>query len=170
MKIFSKNKLDKTILISVTLFAIISIITIYSSQTILKAEYQNLAIKQCMWYIIGSILTFFIVKIKNQHIVKFVWILYILGNISLLGLLFFGTAINNAKCWYTVKGIGTIQPSEFMKIILILTLARMLQTFHEKYNAPTILEEFLFLLKVGVVILVPCILTFLQPDTGVVLI
>ena len=170
MKRISKYKIDKIILFTTILFSIISIITIYSAQTILKEEYQNLAIKQTIWYTIGFIVAFIIVKIKNKNILKYVWPLYIIGIISLLGLLFFGTPINDAKCWYTIKGIGTIQPSEFMKIILILTLSKLIEEFHTKYHNPTIKEEFIFLLKIILVILPPCILTFLQPDTGVVLI
>lgn len=170
MKKLKKYNIDKSIIICIILFSLISIITIYSAQTILKEEYQDLAFKQFMWYCIGTIIIFIIMKIKNHNILKYVWILYILGNISLLGLLFFGTPINDAKCWYTIKGIGTIQPSEFMKIILILTLAKLIQEFHEKYSNPTIKEEFIFLLKVAAIVLIPCTLTFLQPDTGVVLI
>lgn len=165
-----RYNIDRTILVCILLFATISIITIYSSQTILKEEYQDLAQKQFFWYIVGFIIIFIIMKIKNYTILKYIWFLYIVGNISLLGLLFFGTPINDARCWYTIKGIGTIQPSEFMKITLILTIAKMIQNFHEKYANPTVKEEFIFLLKIVLIILPPCILTFLQPDTGVVLI
>ena len=166
----NKHKIDKTLLVCIILLAITSIITIYSAQTILKEEYHNLAIKQAVWYLIGSVIVIIIMFIKNSNILKYTWILYLIGNISLLGLLFFGTPINDAKCWYTIKGIGTIQPSEFMKIILILTLAQMIDKFHEEHSNPTPKEEFVFLFKVGFIILIPCILTFLQPDTGVVLI
>lgn len=165
-----RYNIDRTILVCILLFATISIITIYSSQTILKEEYQDLAQKQFFWYIVGFIIIFIIMKIKNYTILKYIWFLYIVGNISLLGLLFFGTPINDARCWYAIKGIGTIQPSEFMKITLILTIAKMIQNFHEKYANPTVKEEFIFLLKIVLIILPPCILTFLQPDTGVVLI
>lgn len=170
MKKKQRYNIDRTILVCILLFATISIITIYSSQTILKEEYQDLAQKQFFWYIVGFIIIFIIMKIKNYTILKYIWFLYIVGNISLLGLLFFGTPINDARCWYTIKGIGTIQPSEFMKITLILTIAKMIQNFHEKYANPTVKEEFIFLLKIVLIILPPCILTFLQPDTGVVLI
>lgn len=165
-----KFKYDKIILLCVIILAIISILTIYSAQTILKEEYQNLAIKQTIWYGIGFAITFIIIFIKNENILKHAWTLYIIGNISLLGLLIFVSPINDARCWYTIKGIGTIQPSEFMKIILILILAKMINDFHKSSPKPTIKEEFIFLLKVAGIILIPCILTFLQPDTGVVLI
>ena len=57
-----------------------------------------------------------------------------------------------------------------MKIILIIALGSLIQKFHEKDPNPSIKQEFLFLLKVMIVVLIPSLLTFLQPDTGVVLI
>lgn len=165
-----KYMLDPYLILFLTVFFIISVATIYSAQTILKDEYQSLAIKQIFWYIAGIFTIYIITKIKNDSILKITWILYIIGNVFLLLLLFFGTNINNAKCWFTIKGIGTIQPSEFMKIILIITIAKMINNFHQKYINPTVKEEFVFLIKVGATVLIPSILTFLEPDTGVVLI
>ena len=96
--------------------------------------------------------------------------MYILGNILLLLLLLFGTPINNSKCWFTIPGIGSIQPSEFMKIFIMLSLATMIHNFRCDYDNPTMKDEFIFLLKSFVLVLIPSILTFLQPDTGAVLI
>ena len=165
-----KYILDPYLILFLTVFFIISVSTIYSAQTILKDEYQSLAIKQIFWYIAGIFTIYIITKIKNDSILKITWILYIIGNVFLLLLLFFGTNINNAKCWFTIKGIGTIQPSEFMKIILIITIAKMINNFHQKYINPTVKEEFVFLIKISATVLIPSILTFLEPDTGVVLI
>ena len=166
----SKYKVDKYLLIPIILFVIISLITIYSSQDLLDKSYNTLVLKQIFWYSIGFGLVFLIMFIKNDFIFKYAWHLYIFGNISLLLLLIFGENINNAKCWFSLPGIGTIQPSEFMKIFLIILLAKLINNFNNKYTNPTIKEEFVFLLKIGIVILIPSILTFLEPDTGVVLI
>ena len=171
MKNISKYKVDKGILIPMILFAIISVVTIYSAQSLLGADMQNLALKQVIWYVIGFLIAYFIMFIGNDFIYRNIWILYGLGVLSLLGLFFFGTSINDAKCWYTLPwNLGTIQPSEFMKIILIMTLGSMIQKFNENFDNPSVMEEFKFLIKVGIVVGIPSILTFLQPDTGVVLI
>ena len=171
MKNISKYKVDKGILIPMILFAIISVVTIYSSQSLLGSDMQNLALKQVVWYILGFGIAYFIMFIGNDFIYRNIWILYGIGVLSLLGLFFFGTSINEAKCWYTLPwNLGTIQPSEFMKIILIMTLGSMIQKFHENFDHPSVMEEFRFLVKVGIVVGIPSILTFLQPDTGVVLI
>ncbi len=171
MKNISKYKVDKGVLIPMILFAIISVITIYSAQSLLGADMQNLALKQVIWYVIGFALAYFIMFIGNDFIYRNIWILYGIGVLSLFGLFFFGTSINDAKCWYTLPwNLGTIQPSEFMKIVLIMTLGSMIQKFNENFDNPSIMEEFKFLIKVGIVVGIPSLLTFLQPDTGVVLI
>ena len=169
MKYNSKLKIDISILVCIVLFAIISIVTIGSAQKLLTDE-TNLVFKQIMWYGVGFLLIVFIMFIGNKFLYKNAWILYIVGILSLILVLFFGADINNARCWFKIPGIGNIQPSEFMKIILIIVLGRMINDFKEKHNEPTVKQEFIFLIKVAIIVGIPSILTFLQPDTGVVLI
>lgn len=170
MKNISKYKVDQGILIVLILFAIISILTIYSAQSLLPSYMHDLALRQLIWYIAGFVIAYFIMFIGNEYIYRNTWILYWFGVILLVGLLFFATPINDAKCWFSIPGIGTIQPSEFMKIILIITLGTMIHDFNTNYSNPTVQEEFMFLVKVLIVVAIPSILTFLQPDTGIVLI
>ena len=168
MKKILKYKIDYFFVISIILFMILSILTISSSNKLL-ANVNNLALKQAGWYLIGIILLI-VVFIKTDFIYKHIEILYIIGNILLLGLLLFGPTINNSKCWFLIPGVGTFQPSEFMKIILIIMLAKEIDKFNTKYKKATVKDELFFLLRVGVIALIPLILTFLEPDTGVVLI
>ena len=170
MKITTNKKINLKILLPVFLMAVISIITIYSSLTYTSKSLGNLALKQFIWYLVGIILVIVIWKFGNNYLYKHTWFLYILGNILLVLLLFFGTPINNSKCWFTIPGIGSIQPSEFMKIFIMLTLAVMIHNFRSDYKNPTIKEEFIFILKTLIIVLIPAILTFLQPDTGAVII
>ena len=169
MKRVSRYQVDLGIIISLLIFSVISIITIYSAQSLL-IDTNDLYIKQIVWYVVGFLLAFFVMFIGNNYIYKNIWFLYGIGIISLILLLIFGTPINDAKCWFTIKHIGTIQPSEFMKIILIVTEAVLIDKFNNDFPNPSVKEEFMFLIKIGIVVLVPSILTFLQPDTGVVLI
>lgn len=170
MKNISKFKIDKWILICLIIFAFISIISVYSAQNLLPSYMNYLTIKQVLWYIIGFAVMFLIITLGNNVIIKNAWILYIIGIISLILLLIFGTPINDAKCWFNIPGIGSVQPSEFMKIILIIILARVTNDFNKEHPFPSIIDELLFLIKVFIIVLIPSILTFLQPDTGVVLI
>ena len=115
MKKISKFKVDKGIILAIVGFAIISILTIHSAQNLLPSYLHNLAIKQFVWYILGFLVAFFIMYIGNDFIYKHVWFLYIAGICTLIGLLLFADPVNNAKCWFSIPGIGAIQPSEFMK-------------------------------------------------------
>lgn len=164
-----KFQIDFSILLPVVLFAIIGITTIYSAESLLIEE-NNYALKQLIWYGIGTISIFLVILFGNKKIMKYAWYLYGLFVILLILLLFFGEPIHNSRCWFIIPKIGVFQPSEFMKIILILTLSNMIDAFQKKHPSPTLLEEFIFLLKVIIVVAIPSILTFLQPDTGVVLI
>jgi len=170
MKNISKYKIDKSILIPILVFALISVITLYGASSILPSTMSHLVTNQIIWYVVGFALIYFVMAIGNSYIYRIVWFLYGIGILSLIGLFFFGISINEATCWYQIKGIGTIQPSEFMKIVLIITNASLIAKFNEDFPNPSIREEFMFLIKIALVVLLPSILTFMQPDTGVVLI
>ena len=165
-----KNKINLKILIPILLLSIISIVTIYSASLYTSKSLGNLALKQTIWYLVGGVLVFLLVKLKNDYLYRHTWILYIVGNVLLLGLLLFGSPINGSKCWFTIPGIGSIQPSEFMKLFLMLTLATMIHNFRSDYNDPDVKTEIKFILKTLLIVLIPSVLTFLQPDTGCVVI
>jgi len=165
-----KEKINYKILVPIIFLSIISIITINSALTYTSSTLGNLALKQAIWYGIGWILVIILIKLKNEYLYQHTWFLYIFGVALLVALLLFGTPINNSKCWFSIPGIGSIQPSEFMKIFIMLTLAAMIHNFRKKYDNPTCLNEFVFLLKTFLIVLIPSVLTFLQPDTGSVFI
>ena len=165
-----KYKLDKILILCVSIFFIISILSIYSASMYLSPTLGNLALKQELWYLIGVIIIFLVIKFKNNFFYKYSWYIYLINVILLVGLLFLAPDINGSKCWYVIKGIGSIQPSEFMKISLILILAKVIDNFKKKKRKATLKEEFVLLIKVFFIILIPSILTFLEPDTGAVII
>jgi rod shape determining protein RodA len=170
LKNLSKYKVDNGLLVALLLMAIVSITTIYSAEQLLPMAMHDLYIKQSIWFIIGFIVAYSIMSLGNEIIYKNVWLLYGLGIAMLLLLLIFGTPINGAKCWVMLPGIGSVQPSEFMKIILIITLAHTINNFNERKKEPTVAEELKFLTHIAILVLIPTILTFLQPDTGMVII
>ena len=167
---FKKNKIDFSILGFVLMFFLISVITINSALTYLPKDVGNLALKQIIWYLAGFILILIIIKVKNEYLYRNAWFFYILCNLLLLCLLLFAPPINNSKCWFIIPKIGSFQPSEFTKISLMLVLGSMNNNFRLDYEEPSIKEEFIFLIKTFIVVLIPSILTFLEPDTGAVII
>ena len=166
----TKDKINLKIIIPIFLMAIISVVTIYSAMSYTSPTLGNLALKQFIWYLVGCVLVFILIKLKNEYLYRHTWFLYIFGNLLLLGLLFFAEPVNNSRCWYIIPGVGSIQPSEFMKIFIMLTLATMIHNFRNDYDSPTVREEFIFILKTLGIVLIPSVLTFLEPDTGSVII
>ena len=169
MKKISKYKVELSILIPIFLLFIISIISIYSTKDLLSVEYSNLWIKQIIWYLIGLVLAYTTMSLGNKFLYNNAYIFYIIGIISLVLVLFFGINVNNATCWFKIPFIGTLQPSEFMKIFLIITLSRMITDFNDTYKNPDIIDELKFLLKVLIIVFIPSVLTFIEPDTGAVI-
>lgn len=165
-----KNKIDFSIVIPIILFFIISIVSIKSAMTYLPADNGNIALRQVIWYLVGVILIIILFKLKNDYLYRNAWFFYIIGNILLISLLLFAPPINNSKCWFVIPYIGSFQPSEFMKIFIMLVLAIMISNFRDTTNHPSIKEEAIFILKTLIVVLIPSILTFLEPDTGSVMI
>lgn len=161
-------KVDKWLIFTALLFALISIFTISSAQKLIGVS--DLMTRQLIWYLVGFSFIIFVMKIKNSFFIKYSWVFYIIGVLLLGLLLIFGSKVNGAKCWFSIPGIGTFQPSEFVKIVLILTLANAINKFNDKYPNPSCFDEFKFILKVLFIVMIPSVLTFLQPDTGVVLI
>jgi rod shape determining protein RodA len=90
-------------------------------------------------------------------------ILYSISLASLVGLFFFAPEIRGVKSWYKI-GPVSVDPIEFIKIILIILLAKYFSTRHiEMYKIKHILLS-------GFFVFLPAVLIFLQPDLGSVLI
>ena len=170
IKNISKFKVENGIIIPIILFGIISIISIYCTKSTLGADFQDYWIKQGIWYILGIGLAYMMMFLGNKFLYNNAWWFYLLGVLSLVLVLFFGVTRKNATCWFKIPYIGTIQPSEFMKVFLIIILARLIHEFNEKYLEPTVYEEFKFLLKIIILVGIPSALTFIEPDTGAVMI
>lgn len=163
-----KINLDKTLILYVSIFAIISLISIYSASMYLSKALGNLVLKQAMWYAVGIIFIFIIYKLKISFFIKISPYIYLFNVILLLGLLFVGPVINGSRCWYIIEGIGSFQPSEFMKISLVLIEAYIIDKFSSKEKNAK--NEFKLIALIFITFLIPSILTFLEPDTGAVII
>ena len=81
-----KKKIDLGIIVPLLCFAVISLITIHSASTYISATLGNLALKQLLWYLVGMVLVFILLRIKNDYLYRNVWILYGIVNVGLLSL------------------------------------------------------------------------------------
>jgi len=160
-----KNNITLKLITCLFCFFIISLISVYSSLSIIKDNIGNIFFKQIIYYIIGTLLLL-IAYFKKKEIIKYSYLWYLGFNFLLLILLLLGVSINGSRCWLIIGPIS-FQPSEFMKISLIITLSKLLYKYDKKISMK---EEFKLLLTIFVILMIPSILTFLEPDTGVVII
>lgn len=163
-----RNKYSLNIIFSLIVFFVISFICIYSAKEIGSISTNNIILKQIIFYILGIIVLISCYFFKDI-IIKHSFMIYIILNLLLLFLLFFGVSINGSKCWIFI-GPFSLQPSEFMKIFLIIVLSKIISKYDYGKKKKDMKSEFFLLLKLFIITLIPSILTFLEPDTGVVII
>ncbi len=152
-----KNK----IIFLLIVFMIFSLINNYSAFFIMDS-YQNYFIKELIWYILGFFIIYLMAKVNIEILFKYSFYFYILGNLLLLLTLFIGTNVNGSTSWIDL-GPFNYQASEFMKIFILMFLYYF-STINKK------LSDWKYIVYSFGIILIPSILTFLEPDTGAVLI
>jgi len=153
-------KQKRQLLTIIFILMLFSLINNYSASYIMGI-YNNYFLKELIWYIVGFIIIFLMIKLNISLLYKYSFYLYLLGNLLLIITLIFGNEVNGAKSWLQIGPI-TFQPSEFMKIFLIIYL----YYFSNKYEK---LNNFKYIYKSLIILLIPSILTFLEPDTGAVI-
>ena len=159
-------KTNKTFIYILLIFFIISINSIYSFSFYLTKDTYSLVIRQSLFYLIGIIIVFVLLKIKPEKLFKYSFYIYIANILLLVLVLMFGKEVNGTKAWFNIPIIGTFQPSEFMKIGLILYLAKVI----DKQKLNNFKDEIMLVTNVLIITIVPSVFTFLEPDTGAVLI
>ncbi len=115
----------------------------------------ELKIKQTIWIILSLVLYFILSNLKLNKILKYSIIYYIIGILLLIFVLLTNNFTNGSRAWIDL-GFIYIQPSEIIKIALILISIK----YFDKINI------FLLLL----IYLIPMVLVFIEPDTGGVII
>ncbi|WP_044748662.1 FtsW/RodA/SpoVE family cell cycle protein [Bacillus alveayuensis] len=167
----SQQKLDYNLLFILFLMAIISAIAIDSAEPFLPLRLQevNFSQKQLVWYGIGAFVIAATMIIDYDRLFQIAWYLYGFGMLLLLGLELEvpGTqTIKGATSWYSLGLLGNFQPSELMKIFIIIVLSRIIVNHREKNPNPTLQDDFKLLGKLVGATLPPLLLLMKQPDLG----
>ena len=68
-------------------------------------------------------------------------LLYIFNVVMLIGVKLFGKDVNGAKRWFSLGPLGTFQPSELSKVIMIIVIAAFLAKHQDDLNEPKILGK-----------------------------
>lgn len=135
-----------------------------ASLNVIKSQPYFYVKAQAMWIATGIVIAVIVAAIDYQKFRRFSWWIYGL-NLALLAAVFaFGTAAKGAQRWIPVTASFNIQPSEFAKVFIIITLADFLAKRQGKLNRfRDFIPPFLF-------VAVPMALIFKQPDLGTTLV
>ncbi len=106
---------------------------------------------------IGLTLALFIARSRYELLLQWHWIVYAITNLSLVAVMFIGSTANGAQRWINIAGLQ-VQPSEFAKLGLIITLAAIL------HSEPASTMNAVF--RVLAIAAVPWVLVFLEPNLG----
>jgi len=159
-------KIDYLLIISFLVLVGIGIVTIYSAGTgsIEGGSLENLYIRQIYWALSGIVLFVLVLFLNFHKVSEYAIFIYGAGIFLLLITLLFGKRVRGAKSWITVIGGLGFQPSEFVKIAVIIALARFLERIGEDIHS---LKNVILTLAIG---LLPAGLILLQPDFGTALV
>ena len=150
---------------------------------ITKGNPSTYWLKQLIFYVMSFTLMIIVFKISNDRIYSSMWIIYSILIILLVGLAiehFIHTRLGiqivpmakyagGATSWYKLPGFD-LQPSEFMKIILVVVMADIVDKHNTKYLVHNLHNDCLLIGKILAVSMPPCILVYLQNDAGVTMI
>ena len=152
---------DWVLLAFVLLICLLGIMQIYSAT--LNTKFAGAHMKQLYWIMAGVTLMFLVSLVNYQALLESVHWMYIAGVGSLFLVMLFGTRYLGAKRWIKLFGGIHFQPSEWVKLIVILAMA--------KYFADMRSREASFgdLVKAGLLGGVPTVLVLIQPDLGTAL-
>ena len=168
------SKIDYGIILSVMLLALISLITIYST-TYMMSTTPSLrpTIMQVLWYIIGGVAVIVLMQFDSEQLWRLAPIAYGLGVLLLILILIFydrrSYALQGAKSWF-VFGPISFQPSEVVKISLIMMLGRVITKHNMETSQRTLNTDWKLLLQIGLWSLPLLVLIMAQNDLGTVLV
>jgi len=151
------KKLDYILIFSIFLLSLISLLVMYSTDggEILYHTKSHF-VKLVVFFLLMLVISFF--NIKIWHISSY--FIYIVGLILLIWVSFYGVKVSGSQRWINLYFI-VLQPSELMKIGIILCLAK----YYHRLKLDNA-NSFLSIVIALSIILIPLILVLAQPDLG----
>src|ERR1700719_4191753 len=152
---------DWLLLIFVLLLCGLGVMEIRSATA--HTKFAGAHIRQLYW-ISGGVAGMFLMSFVNyQKLLDGVHWMYIASIASLMTVIIFGQKYLGARRWIKMPGGAHFQPSEWVKLILILAVAKYFADLHERELS------WLDFLKAGLIVGFPMLMVLAQPDLGTAL-
>jgi len=153
------GKIDKTLFVAIVILISIGLIIIFStSYSSTGTDFMNFK-KQLVFSIFGVVLMMSANLFDYRALKNYTGIFYVSACFVLLAVLFIGSSIRGTTSWFSF-GSFNFQPAEFVKIVVIIIMAKYLA----KENS--FLNSFKKIVISGTYISLPVLLIILQPDLG----
>ncbi len=138
------------------------ILNLYSAGYNLGVDREFLYTKQMVWVLLGLIMMIIAFSVDYRIIIRHAYLVYVISVLLLFLVFFFGDVSHGSQRWLELWGLS-FQPSELMKLAIIVALARFFDDNIEKgYNPGNIV---ILLAIVGI----PFFMIARQPDLGTAL-
>jgi len=152
---------DWILMIFVLIICAVGVVQIHSATE--HTKFAGAHIKQIYW-IVGGVAAMFLVSLINyQVLLDQVHWMYIASIASLMAVIIFGQKYLGARRWIKMPGGQHFQPSEWVKLILILAVAKYFADLHQKDLS---WPDFF---KAGAIVGIPMLMVLRQPDLGTAL-
>ncbi|MGA7381200.1 MAG: rod shape-determining protein RodA [Terriglobales bacterium] len=126
-------------------------------------KFAGAHIRQIYWILAGIACMFLMSLVNYQLLLERVHWMYVAAIASLMMVMIFGHRYLGAKRWVKMPGGWHFQPSEWVKLILILAVAKYFNDLHQRELT---WNDFI---KAGAIVGIPMLMVLTQPDLGTAL-
>jgi rod shape determining protein RodA len=152
---------DWTLLLFVLIICAIGVVQIYSATQ--NTKFAGAHLRQIYW-VLGGIAMMFLVSLVNyQSLLDRVHWMYAAAIVALVAVLAVGQRYLGARRWIRLYGSVHFQPSEWVKLVLILAMAKYFYELHQRE------ASFGDIMKAALLGGIPMLLVLRQPDLGTAL-
>lgn len=161
-----RDQFDWPLFVTVCAIAVIGVSNLYSATSAPLATDRglgNLYVQQIYWLVLGAGVAVLVAAIDYRHYERFAWFAYGAGIVLLVLVFLLAPEIRGSQRWIRI-GSFSLQPSEIMKMLLIVALAKHLHN-DPKTEGRTLKD----LVIPGLILGLPMLLILRQPDLGTAL-
>jgi rod shape determining protein RodA len=155
-----RDQFDWPLFISAALIAVLGVINLYSATSVYQGSRAELYVNQVQWLVIGGILGGILAAVDYRHFERLGYVLYTFGVFNLILVFVLAKDVRGSSRWIPF-GSFHYQPSEFMKLFLVIALAKYLHD-DPRSEGRTLRDLLVPALLTGV----PALLVLKQPDLG----
>lgn len=160
----ARDQFDWVLFLVAAVLAVVGVVNLYSATSAVRAALSDLYVSQVYWLVGGGILATIVAVVDYRHYERVGYAVYAFGVVLLMLVFVLGRDIRGSSRWIYI-GSFSLQPSEFMKLFLIIALAKYLHD-DPKSEGRTLRD----LAIPAVLAAVPVLLVLRQPDLGTALI